>query len=115
MSAWWVAVRTNVDVPTSGVEADLGPLLWSTKDGVTLQKYEVLTTDHSRLDIELEVAANTEHEATERAFTWLDELCTKGEWLTAAGVYDSNGESGDWSEAADVFSIVGIEERTLET
>jgi hypothetical protein len=119
LPTWWVAARTNPDVPTDGAGADLAPLEGKRIGNALLEAYRIDdAVGPATLDIELLVEADSEEEARDGVFRWVDQLCANAEWLRAAGVYNSgdfvSGNEPDWSEAPDVFSIVGMEERNDE-
>jgi hypothetical protein len=115
MPTYWICARTNPGVPADAT-SDLGPLLWTRENGATIKDYDLPASDPRYLEIEFLAEADDEAEATQRVHARLADLCTTGTWLVQAGLtvdFDSDDGSADFTEVAQVFSIVGVGQRDL--
>jgi hypothetical protein len=112
MATWWVCARTNPGVPAGPAAlADVAGRAAVPRGGIELTNYDLRG---AALEVEVELPADNEEEARERALAWLADLSTNATWFREAGVtldFESDDGDSDYTDIHDVFSIVGIEEK----
>lgn len=114
MGTWIVNMAGVEELPSEPAGIDFGPRLLSEQNGVRFDDFEAVHGPRgTNLQLAFTVSADSEAEAVEMTFAWLEDVCRNGTWIQEAGMtvdFDSEDGSADFDDIHDMFFPNGVTE-----